>query len=246
MWARVLGRGGFEPPKALGQLIYSQSRLTASVSARPADFTDNDAMSKRRWILWQGLIAPSMERFIASPSDDGFELNGLILQTHQDTPYLVRYAIRVDRSWRTREVQVELEDGGRRILRLSADAAGHWSREDRRLNDLDGCLDVDLEWSPSTNTLPIRRLALAIGETKAVTAAWIRFPPLEVERLDQSYERLDQHRYRYRSGRFAADLTVGDDGLVLQYGVNWRGVATSGELTSERSTPAGPIAGRDR
>src|SRR2546428_11249660 len=145
MWARVLGRGGFEPPKALGQLIYSQSRLTASVSARPADFTDNDAMSKRRWILWQGLIAPSMERFIASPSDDGFELNGLILQTHQDTPYLVRYAIRVDRSWRTREVQVELEDGGRRILRLSADAAGHWSREDRRLNDLDGCLDVDLE-----------------------------------------------------------------------------------------------------
>src|SRR6267143_6597760 len=41
MWALVLGRGGFEPPKALGQLIYIQSRLTASVSARPRDFTDN-------------------------------------------------------------------------------------------------------------------------------------------------------------------------------------------------------------
>src|SRR5713101_6141370 len=62
MWALVLGRGGFEPPKALGQLIYSQSRLTASVSARPGDFTDNRPMGKRRWILWQGLIAPSMER----------------------------------------------------------------------------------------------------------------------------------------------------------------------------------------
>src|SRR5207248_2554590 len=45
MWALVLGRGGFEPPKALGQLIYSQSRLTASVSARPRDFTDNP----QRW-----------------------------------------------------------------------------------------------------------------------------------------------------------------------------------------------------
>jgi len=31
---------------------------------------------------------------------------------------------------------------------------------------------------------------------------------------------------------------VGDDSLVLQYGVNWRGVATSGELTRQTSTPA--------
>src|SRR5437868_15169126 len=78
MWARVLGRGGFEPPKALGQLIYSQSRLTASVSARPGDFTDNRPMGKRRWILWQGLVAPSMERFIAARTESGFKLSGLL------------------------------------------------------------------------------------------------------------------------------------------------------------------------
>src|SRR2546426_7631018 len=161
-----MGRGGFEPPKALGQLIYSQSRLTTSVSARPADFTDNGLMSKRRWILWQGLVTPSMGRFIASATRDGFELCGLILQAHEDVPYVVRYMIRVDGSWRTREVQVDLEDGGRRIVSLSADGAGHWSPEGRPSNDLAGCLDVDLEWSPSTNTLPIRRLALAIGETR--------------------------------------------------------------------------------
>jgi len=203
-------------------------------------------MSMRRWILWQGLIAPSIERFIASALDDGFELSGLILQAHEDVPYVVRYRIRVDQSWRTREVDVEVENGGIRSLRLSADAGGHWSGERRRLREVDGCLDVDLEWSPSTNTLPIRRLALAVGETKAVTAAWIRFPSLEVERLNQSYERLDQHRYRYHSGRFTADLTVGDDGLVLEYGDNWRGVATSGELMSQPSKPAGPVEGRDR
>jgi len=28
-------------------------------------------MGKRRWILWQGLLTPSMERFIASASDVG-------------------------------------------------------------------------------------------------------------------------------------------------------------------------------
>src|SRR6266851_3648055 len=111
MWALVLGRGGFEPPKALGQLIYSQSRLTASVSARPRDFTDNRAMGKLRWILWQGLISSSMERFTVGASNAGFELSGLILQAHEESPYVVRYGIEVDAAWRTRKVEVELEDG---------------------------------------------------------------------------------------------------------------------------------------
>jgi hypothetical protein len=59
-------------------------------------------MGKRRWIPWQGLIAPSMERFIITAIDRGFELSGLILQTHEDVPYVVRYAIEVDQRWRTR------------------------------------------------------------------------------------------------------------------------------------------------
>jgi hypothetical protein len=73
-------------------------------------------------------------------------------------------------------------------------------------------------------------MALEVGEIRTVTAAWVRFPSLEVERLEQSYERLAEQRYRYRSGRFTADLAVDDDGMVLQYGVNWKAVAASGGL----------------
>jgi hypothetical protein len=239
MWALVLGRGGFEPPKALGQLIYSQSRLTASVSARPGDFTDNGEMKKRRWVLWQGLIAPSMERFILSHSASGFEFSGLILQAHQAVPYVARYTIQVDAAWRTRTVEVELQNGGLTRLSLSSDGAGNWMRHGLRMGELDDCVDVDLEWSPSTNTLPIRRLTLAPGESKGVIAAWVRFPSLQVERLDQTYERVDERRYRYRSGRFRAELLVDDDGLVDQYGFNWKAVATSGEMATESSTPTG-------
>jgi hypothetical protein len=187
-------------------------------------------MSKRRWILWQGLIAPSMERLIAAAAQSGFELNGLILQGHQDAPYAVRYRLRVDHDWRSRDLEIEVENGGRHNLRLASDGAGGWSRTDGPLSELDGCIDLDVEWSPSTNTLPIRRLGLTVGESRAVTAAWIRCPTLAVERLDQTYERVDVHRYRYRAGAFTADLTVDDDGLVLRYGANWKAVATSGEL----------------
>jgi hypothetical protein len=174
-----------------------------------------------------------MERFILGTSESGFELSGLVLQAHEDAPYVVRYTIRADEDWRTREVEVELENGGQRRLSLSADGAGHWTRDAQPLSELDGCRDVDLEWSPSTNTLPIRRLRLAPGESRSVSAAWVRFPSLRVQRLDQTYERIDDDRYRYRSGGFTADLVVDDDGVVLQYGVNWEVVALSGNLVSE-------------
>ncbi|HXO58216.1 MAG TPA: putative glycolipid-binding domain-containing protein [Candidatus Acidoferrum sp.] len=188
-------------------------------------------MGKRRWILWQGLIEPSMERFVATRTETGCHLAGLLLQAHQDAPYVVRYSIDVDEAWRTRAVRIELENGGQHRSSLVADGAGHWSRDGEQLPAFDNCLDVDLEWSPSTNALPIRRLALALGESRAVTAAWVRFPSLEVQRLEQSYDRVDERRYRYRSGRFTANLVVDDDGMVLDYGVNWKAVATSGELS---------------
>src|ERR1700694_4126364 len=206
MWALVLGRGGLQSTKALGQLIYSQSRLTASVSARPRDFTDNRPMGTRRWILWQGLITPSMERFIGGGSDNGFEFSGLILQDHEESPYVVRYTNEVDAAWRTRKVEVELEDGGQRGLSLTVDGEANWSRDGQRLEQVAGCIDVDLEWSPSTNTLPIRRLELASGETKTVAAAWVRLPSLEVQRIEQSYERLGGRRRRDPAGPAPPDL----------------------------------------
>ena len=36
---------------------------------------------------------------------------------------------------------------------------------------LDGCPDVDFGWTPATNTVPIRRLGLEVGETASITAA---------------------------------------------------------------------------
>lgn len=65
---------------------------------------------------------------------------------------------------------------------------------------LRGCTDVDLCCSPSTNTLPIRRLRLAVGASKTIKAAWVRFPGLSVVSASQTYARIDEVSYRYSSG----------------------------------------------
>lgn len=87
-----------------------------------------------------------------------------------------------------------------------------------------GCTDIDLNFSPSTNLLPIRRLGLAIGEEKAIIAAWLRFPGFHIEPLQQSYRRLSQDSYRYQSGggRFETELKVNSHGFVTLYPALWQ------------------------
>ncbi|HEU0053514.1 MAG TPA: putative glycolipid-binding domain-containing protein [Longimicrobium sp.] len=115
--------------------------------------------------------------------------------------------------------------GERRAISIAVED-GRWTVDGAARPELDGCVDVDISLSPSTNTLPIRRLGLAVGESAEVAAAWVRFPGLTVEVLPQRYTRLDERRWRYESrrGSFVAELEVDADGVVTRYGDLWERV----------------------
>jgi hypothetical protein len=174
-------------------------------------------------VLWHDPRTLGADLCRLRSSADGHELEGVALVPLRDAPAEVRYRVSVDRAWLTRRVEVRVETVQ---LVLEADGAGRWTVDGRHHAELDGCTDVDLGVTPATNTLPIRRLRLAAGESADVLAAWVAFPELTVEANEQVYERLDANRYRYRSNGFTADLEVDDDGLVLRYGDEyWRAIA---------------------
>jgi uncharacterized protein len=112
-------------------------------------------------------------------------------------------------------------------ISLATDGMGHWTLNEGPAPSLDGCHDVDLGWTPATNTIPIRRLDLPVGEHATIAACWVRFPKLDVVRSEQHYERLALDRWRYRSGTYDFELaTDAATGLVLAYGEDlWRAVA---------------------
>lgn len=158
---------------------------------------------------------------------DGFEvmyaephrLRGHTSAVENGEAYAVAYEITLDDRWRTREVQVSSDTvaGTRRTVLLS-DGEGRWSVDGRPAPHLDGLVDVDLEASACTNTLPIHRLTLPVGEEVRASAAYVQALDLTVRRLDQTYRRLDGQRFDYTSeGGFRAVLTYDDAGLVVDY-----------------------------
>jgi hypothetical protein len=185
--------------------------------------------------MWQRLDVPGMEIAklrVTSRAHLPVRLSGHAMVVLSDRPVAYQYSVYADAAWQTARCIVTPDAPGSRAISLAvengrwvADKRGGWIQFD--LAPLAGCVDVDLGISPSTNTLPIRRLNLAVGESRELTAAWVRFPELTVEPLAQRYTRLDERRYRYESivSGFTAELEIDDLGLVVSYEGIWRRVA---------------------
>ena len=178
-----------------------------------------------REIVWSGIRTPSLDYCRVKRDRGGWRFSGMIVAKFQNDPFGAHYEILVDKAFKTRTLTVEKIDASRTI-RLEIELRNRvWMVDGKRRTDLGKCTDVDMESSPVTNTIPIRRTALKIGERVDLSAAWVRFPSLRVEPLEQSYERISAKKYRYRSASgFSAELEVDNFGLVTHYGDIWKEV----------------------
>jgi hypothetical protein len=159
--------------------------------------------------------------------DSGLSLIGTVLGAEEGLPVRVEYRVLTGRDGFTTAVHVrDLRGFETRTVAVERDAKGTWTVDGAPARSLRGCTDIDLGCSPSTNTLPIRRLRLAVGAAKTIQAAWIRFPELIVVKTPQTYSRLDEFTYRYASGTFEAEIAVDEDGIVAAYAA-WRRTAFS-------------------
>ena len=164
-----------------------------------------------------------------SPRRSGLVIDGATSAVEDGEVWAVRYTLVIDERWRTRRAIVSgLSAGGTDMVVIDADDTGHWRVDGRAEPDLDGCVDVDLEASACTNTLPIRRLALGVGDEATAPAVYVRATDLAVVRLEQSYRRLESpdesSRYHYRSSTFDFECVLVLDEHDLP--VDYPGIAT--------------------
>jgi uncharacterized protein len=178
-------------------------------------------------ILWERLITPGHETAWIRQDVSSWSLAGTAVFADAGRPCRLDYRVRCDTGWRTLSTRVEGWIGTREVaVSIEVDEAGQWTLNGENAPAVQGCTDIDLNFSPSTNLLPIRRLGLDPGAEASVRAAWLRFPSFELEPLEQVYRRTAADRYRYESGggSFVAELQVDGHGLVTDYPGGWRAV----------------------
>jgi hypothetical protein len=146
----------------------------------------------------------------------------ILAMDEDDAPFRLDYHLRWAPSGCLLEADLVLIKGqSRRSLELRADGKGTWRHADgRHIPELDGCIDVDIWPTPFTNSFPIWRTPMAIGQREEFHMAWIDGTTLTVEAKPQAYSRLEERLYLFESldgSSFQAQLPVDDHGLVLDY-----------------------------
>jgi hypothetical protein len=155
----------------------------------------------------------------------GVRLAGFTAAVEDGEAWVVGYDIVVDETWRTTSARVWTRSrSGEREVTIQSVGSGRWSIDGEPAAHLDGCVDIDLESSACTNTLPVHRLALDVGEAGESPAVYVRALDLDVERLEQRYRRVaddgtSRRTFHYAVPRFDYDdhLVYDSHGLVLHY-----------------------------
>jgi hypothetical protein len=175
-------------------------------------------MALRQSIRWRSLEHGGLEQLRINEWPDGVKARSAIVGQADATRHGVMYEVSLTPDWTFEAILLQRTDGVMTVLRRSKD--GEWfDMHAEALPGLAGCVDIDFEMTPFTNTLPIRRAPLALGETRRFRVAYIPADTLEPFPAEQIYTRLSERVYRFETadGSFTADITVDADGLVLDY-----------------------------
>jgi uncharacterized protein len=181
-----------------------------------------------RRVIWRrNLDDHSFEECVVASAPAGVVIIGHVTAAQDGAPLIVRYELVCNRAWSARSGAIKQRLGDV-TLSLTVERAGDgWLVDGIQDAALDGCVELDLGLTPSTNALAIRRLGLAIGQAAEIKCAWVKFPVLSVEPSLQRYERLGERDYRYTNvaSGFTARVTVDELALPVDYERIWTRIA---------------------
>lgn len=172
-------------------------------------------------LTWDGIENRTLEKCLVKTSAEGYEVVSEIKGTIDAKPVELRYRILLDDKWSVKEFYAEncLSSNNFKIHYLQANP-GQWIDENGlSLPQFNDCIDIDIFPTPFTNSLPLKRTPLHIGESAEFKMLWVDLID-GVSRCDlQRYKRLDNNTYRFTSldTGFTADIDFTEDLFVQHY-----------------------------
>ena len=176
-------------------------------------------------ILWERIDAPGHDACRLARCGSGWDVSGTAVFAHNAKPACLRYQVTCDRDWRTIDGSIFGWCGSQAVAaHFRHTPEGSWTMNERAIDLLADCVDLDFSFTPATNIFQIRRLALAVGERAVVPVAWFDLEADGLQRLSQTYQRVSDDTYAYAapSVPYAAELEVNPSGFVRTYPGLWQ------------------------
>lgn len=174
-------------------------------------------MEKKR--TWLGIDSISVEHFTNIEKEGSFHCKGELVGNKNNRIYGVEYQVVTTSNWETRFFDIRCQEGHRYFQLSGHKLNDQWIIDEQEYPHFKECLDIDIALTPFTNTLPINRLNMAIGESKIIPVLYIN--PLEENftLVQQEYTKLSENTYHYKNiwSDFEATITLDAEGFVTEY-----------------------------
>ncbi len=159
-----------------------------------------------RWASWDGA---SSETLTLAWDNEGWTASGVVAGPD------VQYVIRLSPLWQVRQFLL-FRDLDEPDLWLGTDGQGRWGEVNGAHRvDLDGGIDIGLDVTPFTAAIPVRRLALPVGEEAATVTVEIDVETLGVVLAPSMVRRVGEQRYEFVRSGYSVEVEVDRFGLPL-------------------------------
>ncbi|MFQ6547946.1 putative glycolipid-binding domain-containing protein [Aestuariibius sp. 2305UL40-4] len=178
-------------------------------------------------VLWKQLETDGHDTCRFKKTATGWSLDGTAVFDHEGHAAALNYTLLCDSDWTSRQAHVKGWVGQTDIdVLIERTDNGHWHINGTNDPNLDDLKDIDLGFTPATNTNAIRRLNLSNGKEAQSTAIWLDTADWTVKMLPQTYRRIDDQNYAYTSPLhdYQATLRVDDFGIVRDYPALWMAI----------------------
>ena len=149
------------------------------------------------FVIWRRLDLPGHDAAQLESTDEGWLLSGSAVFNHHFGPACINYSVAVDHLWKSQRGTVQGFMAGKTFSHVITRASDGWYLDDTLIKGLEHLQDIDYGFTPATNVLQLRRVAIPLGKAMDLPVVWFDADATTLTELPQRYERLTETTYRY-------------------------------------------------
>ncbi|HYZ38244.1 MAG TPA: putative glycolipid-binding domain-containing protein [Pseudonocardiaceae bacterium] len=201
--------------------------MSTPIGAKAPGGPTRRAPHTTKMVAWAGVDCLRVEAVRVLLGERGLRATGSLVSCRQDSieAYSASYTLTTDEAGVVQRLTVRtVREKGEQAVTLTRSEEGIWlvdHGQGAARTNFGGALDVDLQFSPLFNALPVRRLNLhRLAAKHELAMVFVSLPELEVRRVAQTYRTVSLGEpavVSLSSDSLETELTVDADGLVLDY-----------------------------